>query len=694
MTVHHNEHMKGDRGSARTKAHDTESSGTMSLPPLAPLPPANIRLSIAPEEWEACLDAWLTLSNLYLRLAPDRLVTIASKEVHLTNFLLGFYHEVAHVQATDGSLSGPKAQALRRSCFKLIEQIAGQNMPPPSLLAWDFLSNFCLVHMRSEAAANIVSRLWRRRDAIPKHDSAERTWQSQKAELIQLLESTSPTTAETRLHQLGPVVRVCPDIGAFFMTGSDFVDALAAAYPKIVDSDSRKPIVSIAYLGLTSLAKTDPPSLSVLSDHLYGLKSQADKRSTATSLLNDLATNTPLVAKLRTMFGGKAADRLSKLLNRLETYHLPSLARPRKHLHRKVAKSKGKQKAVDGELHMHRMSLVTQVEDLFPDLGSAFILRLLDEYDDNVEQVTAQLLDDSLPPHLQSLDRTAEAAIFDTDPQQDIENLAPRSTPPPPSLRPEADSFFTSRRNVFDSEDLSGLELNTARLHIGKQNTKPSKDQANKAAILSALAAFDSDDDERDDTYDVEDVGGTVDTAHPDGEPGSLAKFNAGENDLVLFTAWKSSPELFGRTGEVRRSQARGALKRETGMTDEGIEGWGVMLQRDPRRLRRLEQQARDAGVVGGGKQSALTGTAYREGGGETETEDSDAGGPSQRGGFGGRGRGRDRGRGRGRSVAGPANDAQTATAQRRKEASKGRRANHNRRDQRARKMARGGFAG
>ncbi|KAI7137691.1 hypothetical protein KC352_g30301, partial [Hortaea werneckii] len=201
----------------------------------------------------------------------------------------------------------------------------------------------------------------------------------------------------------------------------------------------------------------------------------------------------------------------------------------------------------------------------------------------------------------------------------------------------------------------------------------------------------------RDDTYDVEDVGGTIDVAHPDGEPGPSAKITGEQNELALFNAYKASPELFGRTFDVRRGQARMALKSETGMTDEAIEGWAIMLQRDPRRLKRLDAQY---GTFDG-RQTALASTAYRENN-NTETEDSD--GPGQqgsgnRGGFRGRGggrgsRGRGGGRGRGGSVAGPSNDPNTAAAQRRKEASKSSRANHNRRDQRAKKMARGGLPG
>jgi len=327
------------------------------------------------------------------------------------------------------------------------------------------------------------------------------------------------------------------------------------------------------------------------------------------------------------------------------------------------------------------LSLVTQVQDLFPDLGSGFVLKLLDEYNDDVEHVTTHLLDDSLPPHLQLVDRKEQADVFDTSEQAKIEALAPQSTPP---LQP----FIPERRNVFDDDEFDRLELDTRKLHLGKmdRNQNQTSDQPNKAAILSALAAFDSDDDERDDTYDVEDVGGTVDAAHPDGEPGPNARVTQEENEMALFTAYKSSPQLFGRTFDIRRGQARQALKAETGMSDEQIEGWAVVLQRDPRRLKRLEGQ----GAFDGG-QASLGRSAYRESPAGTETEDSDA--PADRGGFRGRGRGRG-GRGRGGSVAGPSSEPGTANAQRRKEASKGSRANHNRRDQRAKKMARGGFPG
>jgi activating signal cointegrator complex subunit 2 len=157
-----------------------------------------------------------------------------------------------------------------------------------------------------------------------------------------------------------------------------------------------------------------------------------------------------------------------------------------------------------------------------------------------------------------------------------------------------------------------------------------------------------------------------------------------------LFRAYKSTPKLFERDAATRRSKPRMALKEETAMSDEAIEAWGLMLSRDPRQMRRLE--AKFSMFTGGQKE--LAPTAWRASPAGSGTEDSDVDGNNRgRGGIRGRaGRG-GRGRGRG-NVAGPTGDKDTEVSRQRKEAHKGSRANHNRRDQRARKMARGGFPG
>jgi activating signal cointegrator complex subunit 2 len=265
-------------------------------------------------------------------------------------------------------------------------------------------------------------------------------------------------------------------------------------------------------------------------------------------------------------------------------------------------------------------------------------------------------------------------------------DLAPHSTPP----------HLPSRRNIFADDEFDQLAVEASRLHFGRRNPNQTADDVlqdrsnapNKAAILSALAAFDSDDDERDDTYDVEDVGGTIDSAAPGNNTEESSADIGDGNDEALFRAYKATPKLFERDAATRRSKPRMSLKEETGMTDEAIEGWGLMLSRDSRQMRRLE--AKFSTFTGGQKE--LTPTSWRASPAGSGTEDSDVGGTNRgRGGF--RGRGGRGGRGRG-NVAGSTGDKETEVARQRKEANKGSRANHNRRDQRARKMARGGFPG
>jgi activating signal cointegrator complex subunit 2 len=652
----------------------------MSLPALAPIPPANIRLTLENTDWEACLDAWLTLANMQMETRLETATTVAT-------FLQSYYHELAHLDTNDATLRSSKANSLHKAAFALTRKALTEASDVEELLGWEFLSDLCRVHVKSARLTDLLSRLWKSKPA-----DLEMVLQKRKDALITMLDSGSPDVAEAILGQLAPIIRVSPETAVFFMTGTDLMDSMIAGYAKASGDQVRKALSMTAYLGLTACIAGEVPNFSLLSDHLYTLKTQAEGKVPNQALMADTVTNTPLLAKLRRSVGDKTPERLIKLLDSLETLRSPSIARPKKRTHWKPSnKGKGRQTAAqDHEIHIHRMSYVTQVQDLFPDLGAGFVMKLLDEYDDNVEQVTAHLLDDSLTPHLQSLDRSEQAPIFDISMQAGIDHLAPRSTPPPQELEP----FIPERRNVYDNDELDRLAMDSSRLHFGKRkDTTTSAGQPNKSAIMSALAAFDADDDERDDTYDAQDVGGSIDNAHPDGEPGQSARVTQEETDSALFASYKTTPELFGRTFDVRRGQARAALKAETGMTDEAIEGWAIMLQRDPKRLSRLESQM---GAFDG-RQGALARSSYRESPAGTETEDSDAPGGG-RGGFGGRGRG-GRGRGGGRggrggNVSGPSGDASTVAAQKRKEANKSSQANHNRKAQRGKKMARGGFPG
>ena len=664
----------------------------MSLPHLAPYPPLRFRQNLVPQEWASYLDAWLSLSELHLRLDPRDFNNAAAKNSSLVTFLQTYYHELSSEHNHDSSSQRAKEVQLRKISFLLTHRaLLSTSDPPVALFQWEFLSDFSQVYLKTQSLEVLLQNLWQRKGA-----QLETSLQSLASLLLKQLESPQPDLAYENLKKITPLVYATPYVGKYLLTGSDLMDALSTAYSK-GSTALRESLVTFAYLGIVSLMKGDKPNHSLIFDHLYSLKGQAEKESTS-SLLADLVTNTPILAKLRTGVAGKDADRASNLAAALDKYQLPSLARPRRHTRRVADKGKGREIATDvgaksNDHHVHRMSLITQIQDLFPDLGSAFVSRLLEEYNESVEEATAHLLDESLPYHLSTLERSAQLptpGITDLDREQArIEHLAPRSTPP----------LVPQRRNVFDNDEFDRLEVDTSRVHIGRKNAKLTADAvlsdrtkaAPKSAILAALAAFDSDDDERDDTYDEADVGGYVDTARPDGEDKRDVILNAqSEHEEALFRAWQLDRNMFERSADVRRGKGRAAIKSETSMTDEAIEGWAVMLLRDPRRIRRLEAKF----SAFHGIQNDIGRTAYR-GGDDDETEDSDTGGRGGRG--GGRSRGGRGGRGgigrggggMGSNVAGSPSDKSTQIARQRKDARGG-----NRREGRARKMARAGFPG
>jgi activating signal cointegrator complex subunit 2 len=513
------------------------------------------------------------------------------------------------------------------------------------------------------------------------------------------------------------LIHTSPHVAAFFLTGSDFLDGLISCF-KIMNPPLRKVIIATTYLCLIGLTEGDSPKYSMLADQLYSLKAAADAHKAGPlnakdSMIAELVTVTPILKQVqhRLEHSEIGPTRTKPVITALEGYRKPGTSiRPKRLIRRKIDKGKDvmvkDQVDVHGEMRVHRMSQVSQIQDLFPDLGSGFVSQLLDEYGDDTEQVIAHLLEDSLPPHLAGADRTKELFVVpylfstrffankvDRSPERtrrQSHDIAPRSTPPQ----------IPTRHNVFDDDELDRLDVDISNLHFGKRNPGRTADNLlddrssapNKAAILSALSAFDADDDERDDTYDVADAGFVVNDGHLEVVDDQKQQDS---NEEALFRAYQADPKAFDRDAATRRSNGRAKLKHVTGMTDEAIEGWAVMLTRTPRQMKQLETKY----SAFGGSQPSLAPTAWRArpAGSGPEDSDADLGAPSSRGphdrGRGG-GRGRGRGGGRGGNVAGPTGDKETENARKGKEAHKGSRANHNRRDQHAKKMNRGGFPG
>ncbi|KAL6899006.1 hypothetical protein GGI43DRAFT_76452 [Trichoderma evansii] len=652
----------------------------VSLPPFAPFPKASWRQHISSSDWDALLEAWISLSQAYLGLEDAAFKQAAAGDESLTIFVSTFVEETA-------TESGAKtiSPRLLKTIFRLISRLLTVS-PPPGLLDVKFLAGFAKIFPKKHTEP-LLSQLFTSH-ATP----IESSLLSLKKLLIPQLDAGSKgdlRLVESELIRLNPLLHVSPNACMLLLAGSDFFDGLVTSF-QVINPPLRKAIITTVYLCLIGLIETEPPKWSMISDELFAIQAAAETHKKGTlnpndSLAADLVTNTPILkALIRKLESSPTAPyTLKSRITTLESFKTGVTVRPKKLVKRKIDKGKGVEAAEDvhAEMHIHKMSQITNIQDIFPDLGAGFIAKCLDEYNDDVEKVIASLFDESLPPHLATADRseTLSHTQHDAKPHKD---LAPHSTPPQ----------LPTRRNVFDDDDFDRLAIDTSKISFGKNPEKTADDilkdkstAPNKAAILSALAALDPDDDERDDTYDAADVGGTVDTG--DQEANGVND----SNEELLFRAFQADIRIFARDADTRRSATRGKLRNETGMADEAIEGWAVMLQRTPAQMRRLE-----AKYAWSGQQAQLDRSAWRADANGSGAEESDGGNSGNRGGRGGRARGGGRGRGgrgRGGNVAGPTGEKETEAARRNKEAHKGARANHHRRDARAKKMARGGFA-
>jgi activating signal cointegrator complex subunit 2 len=385
-----------------------------AFPHMVPFPEAAWREHIVPEEWEACLDAWLALVGAHLSLSSADFVRVSLKDESLPAFLTPYAEQTAlsHDKSPLGNLH--KTKQLRKQCFLLCHRLLDIDHPPDSLVHWEFLADLSKIYGKDHGN-KVVTLVWKRHLIY-----FEPSLAALKSSLIRELDAGLKgdlKTAELQLKRLNHLLHASSEVAAFFMAGSDFVDSLISCY-KLMNPPLRKVIVSTIYLCLIGLTEGEKPNFSALVDQLYSLNAAGEAHRAGPTNVNDslvaeLITETPVLKQVqqRIEASGSGSSRAKAVLTSLGGFRKAGgSSRPQRLIKRKINKGKGVAIEVDGytSVHVHRMSLVSQVQDLFPDLGSGFVVKLLDEYGDDVEQVISHLLEDSLPAHLGSADRSEE----------------------------------------------------------------------------------------------------------------------------------------------------------------------------------------------------------------------------------------------------------------------------------------------
>lgn len=658
------------------------------VPPLVPYPDDKIRTSLPPQEWQACLDLWLFSLEYRLRLPDQQFTKLQPSQPASGILYLKSY--IGNSPASSRILDSSKEAEVHRRTYLLLKRLLLSTELISTLGAQSVIDyvidGTTVFHDLGDWPRSVAAISEKFTKQV---STAFEQWKTSTSK--QFISPQVPEDARASLDKMNIHLKIDPQSGVRLMTGTDYLESLLDAYRHQTgasdDSIAQQGLIEHLYHCLRSLMSDKTRHPSLLLDHLYLLRSEADKlgaKKVETKTL--LATLLCRTGFLRHLAGDTAVVNSKRGVDMLDT--LTAYREHTKHLFpaptpRKRKGSKGKGRADDTEeLHVHQVAQVSQIHELFPDLPSGYILRLLDHFSNDVEQVTAALLEpSSLPSHLQNADSQDNISL----PQPD---LAPRSTPPMPA----------QRRNVFDGDEFDKLRISSKQIHKGRREIIIDEAESgeersrSKAAIMAALSKFDSDDDERDDTYDVADVGGTVDqSVDSDSRPREERASGQDPHEETLYRAWKDAASLFARDSQTRMSKVRQDLKRQTGMSDEQIEGWSIMLSRDAALQRKLEQKYSAVGSFQG-NQRALEQTRWQQSASgensmdEGEGQSSDTGNERGRGGRPNRSRGRARG---GPTFVAPSNETQQGGRGRGRGRGGGR-ANHNRREGRARKMGRG----
>lgn len=200
-----------------------------------------------------------------------------------------------------------------------------------------------------------------------------------------------------------------------------------------------------------------------------------------------------------------------------------------------------------------------QVLEMFPHLEVDFVSSLMVTSGQNIDQVIEWILTESYPSQVVPSDNK--------EPSEKTES----------NEEPSLESILSRRANVHDGDDFDifahGRFMNPENVIQGKKDVVLDNfDRPIASEIIDRLELYE---DEPDDTYDSAGID-FAGKAHADTTATNDPTLAYKE---LLLGLVESNPESFEKTN--RKTPSRADLRRKTGLSDEQIEGWFLMLQRD-----------------------------------------------------------------------------------------------------------------
>ncbi|KAJ5161050.1 Ubiquitin system component Cue [Penicillium capsulatum] len=223
----------------------------VEFPPLAPVPPPAVRKTIPSNDWEACLDAWMTLLGIRLNATDETFKAAGTEDLPVGVFLESFYQYAA--AGDPGLQNEPNARKLRKLCFLTTRRyLLSLSNPPEELLSWHLLGNISSCYPSSSALKSTLSTAWDTHNA-----RISSSLEKAKSIVIQELSSVTPSSIPniiSDIRRLTILASMLPPCGQVLMAGSDYLDTLAETYQsQKAPEELKRILVANVYVGLVSL---------------------------------------------------------------------------------------------------------------------------------------------------------------------------------------------------------------------------------------------------------------------------------------------------------------------------------------------------------------------------------------------------------------------------------------------------------
>lgn len=196
---------------------------------------------------------------------------------------------------------------------------------------------------------------------------------------------------------------------------------------------------------------------------------------------------------------------------------------------------------------------------ILPDIPREKAKILLQDNNNDVEKVTNMLLENP-------------GIIDDIEVIEEKDESSPKHFP-----KTRIDKNSTNR---FNSDNLSFTKLSKKSKN---QELDYDKSLKERTMVNALRMMYDSDEDEPDDTYDQQEV-----TTGDDKETSRIAPAFDPKEEYLFALFKKNGMDQFEKTS--RKTSGRQRMRKDTGWSDEQIEGWIKMLLKSRRRFKMMEE--------------------------------------------------------------------------------------------------------